>query len=198
MELHDQVRLLFRRPWPCRRRHDRPAARPFGVAIPADEAMARDLGRDIDGRRIGQVIARAWAHRRGVMVAPFPAVAKTCRHAVTWIEERIKNRIARLRFGLQGAPMRKDAEQGTRPSPMRDGVKRARPGHDAHVRLAGTIRVGARYVLLEGDDGYDWRLRSEEDLTSHHDRRVTVEARVNAIDELVVFWVGAGDAGAVG
>ena len=90
--------------------------------------------------------------------------------------------------------MEKDAQAGTRPGQARDSVKRARPGHDAHVRLAGTIRIGARHALLEGDDGYDWRLRSDEDLSLHRDRRVTVEARVNAIDELVVFWVGAEEA----
>lgn len=90
--------------------------------------------------------------------------------------------------------MEKDAQTGSRSSPVRDSAKRVRPGHDAHVRLAGTIRIGARQPLLEGDDGYDWRLRSDEDLSLHRDRRVTVEARVNAIDELVVFWVGAEEA----
>jgi hypothetical protein len=44
--------------------------------------------------------------------------------------------------------------------------------------------------MLEADDGTLWRLRSEEDLHPHADRRTTVEARVSATDELALFWIG--------
>jgi len=44
--------------------------------------------------------------------------------------------------------------------------------------------------MLETDDGTLWRLRSDEDLQPHADRRTTVEARVSAADELALLWIG--------
>ena len=52
--------------------------------------------------------------------------------------------------------------------------------------------------MLEADDGHLWRLRAEEDLAAHADRRVTVEARVSAIDILTVFWIGPEGTGRTG
>jgi hypothetical protein len=80
----------------------------------------------------------------------------------------------------------------------RDGASRVRPAHNAHIRVAGTIRIGPRYAMLEDDDGDVWRLRSEDELGAFGDQRVIIEARVNATDELIVLWVGpdaASDAG---
>ncbi|MBA2935253.1 hypothetical protein HZF05_14285 [Sphingomonas sp. CGMCC 1.13654] len=65
-----------------------------------------------------------------------------------------------------------------------------RPAVNAHVRLSGLVRIGPRYAMLETDDGTLWRLRSDEDLQPHADRRTTVEARVSAADELALLWIG--------
>lgn len=86
--------------------------------------------------------------------------------------------------------MSEDAAPTKRGDAVRDAAPRARPAPNAHVRLPGTIRIGPRYAMLEADDGIIWRLRSEENLGVHGDKRVIVEARVSAADELVVLWVG--------
>lgn len=86
--------------------------------------------------------------------------------------------------------MSDNASAPKRRVPPSGAERTVRPAINAHVRLSGLVRMGPRYAMLEADDGTLWRLRSEEDLHPHADRRTTVEARVSATDELALFWIG--------
>lgn len=86
--------------------------------------------------------------------------------------------------------MSEETSPAKRGGAQRGAARTVHPAVNSHIRVSGIVRIGARYAMLEAADGTVWRLRSEEDLSVHAEQRVTAEARVSAVDELIVLWIG--------
>jgi hypothetical protein len=60
----------------------------------------------------------------------------------------------------------------------------------APLRLTGILRLSDRGPFLEVDDGPLWRLQADEDLASHQDKPVRIEAWQRGASLLELLWIG--------
>jgi hypothetical protein len=63
-------------------------------------------------------------------------------------------------------------------------------GKKIPLRLRGILRISERGPLLEVEDGPIWRLDTSDDLASHRDTPVRVEAWRRDANLLELLWIG--------
>jgi len=63
-------------------------------------------------------------------------------------------------------------------------------GGKAPLRLRGIVRITSRGPLFEVENGPVWRLETGDDLRSHQDKQVQIEAWQRQAHLLELLWIG--------